>query len=221
MTTTSNDQTTTTDKHTTDEPFEAARQELRQAELDLMLQRERVAELRRALPLGPVVEDYTFDSSAGPVQLRDLFTGPDRTLILYHFMFGKAQAQPCPMCSMWADGWNAVADHLGQRVDLAMVSAAPMADTSALVEQHGWTNLQWLSGADNDFKLDIGGEDAGGNQWPFISVYRLDDDGRPRLTFSGGAHIDGEHWRGLDLLSPVWHLLDLTPEGRGDWMPSI
>ena len=27
------------------------------------------------------------------------------------------------------------------------------------------------------------------------------------------------HWRGMDLLSPVWNFLDLTPEGRGDWMP--
>ncbi len=214
MTTTSNDENTALD-----ERFENASQELKRAELELMLQRERVAELRRSLPPGPIVEDYTFGSADGPVQLRDLFTGPDRTLILYHFMFGKAQSQPCPMCSMWADGWNAVAGHLRERVDLAMVSAAPMPETSSLAEQRGWTNLRWLSAADNSFKVDIGGEDPEGNQWPFISVYRLDG-GRVRLTSSAGAHIDGDHWRGLDLLSPVWHLLDLAPEGRGDWMPS-
>lgn len=23
--------------------------------------------------------------------------------------------------------------------------------------------------------------------------------------------------RGIDLLCPVWHLLDITPSGRGDW----
>ncbi len=23
--------------------------------------------------------------------------------------------------------------------------------------------------------------------------------------------------RGIDLLSPVWNLLDLTPDGRGQW----
>jgi len=23
--------------------------------------------------------------------------------------------------------------------------------------------------------------------------------------------------QGIDLLRPVWHLLDLTPQGRGDW----
>jgi predicted dithiol-disulfide oxidoreductase (DUF899 family) len=37
------------------------------------------------------------------------FTAPDRPLILYHFMFGKRQVEPCPMCSMWIDGFDAVA----------------------------------------------------------------------------------------------------------------
>jgi predicted dithiol-disulfide oxidoreductase (DUF899 family) len=27
--------------------------------------------------------------------------------------------------------------------------------------------------------------------------------------------------RGIDLLSPVWHMLDLTPRGRGDWYASL
>ncbi len=37
-----------------------AREKLRLAEIDLMQQRERVAEMRRALPPGPVVDDYEF-----------------------------------------------------------------------------------------------------------------------------------------------------------------
>jgi len=36
----------------------AAREELRKAEIELMRQRERVAELRRALPAGAIIEDY-------------------------------------------------------------------------------------------------------------------------------------------------------------------
>jgi predicted dithiol-disulfide oxidoreductase (DUF899 family) len=27
--------------------------------------------------------------------------------------------------------------------------------------------------------------------------------------------------RGIDLLSPVWHLLDLTPQGRRDWFAQL
>lgn len=199
--------------------YEEARQDLRRAERELMEQRERVAELRRQLPAGPQVQDHRFASADGPVLLSELFTTPDRTLMLYHFMYGKRQTVPCPMCSMWADGWNAVSGHLAERIDLAMVTAAPMPETARLAEERGWTDLRWLSAADNGFKAEIGGEDGEGNQWPFLSVYRLDEAG-PRLTWSGGANIEGDTWRGLDLLSPVWHLLDLTPEGRGDWMPS-
>lgn len=200
-------------------PYEAAREELRQAELNLMLQREAVAAQRRSLPTGPVVEDYVFDSSDGNVAIAELFSAPDRPLVLYHFMFGGKQEQPCPMCSMWTDGWNSVAHHLSENIDFALVTAAPAGATTQLAIEHGWTDLRWLSAADTSFKTDIGGEDAEGNQLPFISVYEKTDEG-VRLSYSGSAHISGDHWRGVDLLSPVWHILDLTRQGRGDWFPA-
>src|SRR3954447_18152407 len=77
----------------------AKREELRLAEIELMRQRERVAELRRSLPQGATIEDYAFeegparledgDSPARTVRLSELFTKPDRALVVYHFMFGK------------------------------------------------------------------------------------------------------------------------------------
>ena len=200
--------------------YSVARAKLLDAEVELMSARESVAELRRKLPSGPLVDDYVFAAADGEERLSELFSGPDRTLVLYHFMFGNRFESPCPMCSMWTDGWDAVAHHIHERFDFAVVSSAPISDTSALAQQRGWTDLKWLSAADSDFKLDIGGEDADGNLMPFLSVYRLEE-GRPRLTWSGGAHLAGDHWRGVDLLSPIWHFLDLTPEGRGDWMPSL
>ena len=62
-------------------------------------------------------------------------------------------------------------------------------------------------------------ESEDGSQWPVISVFTRGADGRIVHRYSGNAIIDDAHARGLDLLSPVWNLLDLTPEGRGDWMP--
>ena len=200
--------------------YATSREELRAAELSLMQQREEVAELRRKLPPGPIVDDYLFAGPEGEVRLTELSTAPDRPLVLYHFMLGRAFHDPCPMCAMWTDGWAAVADHLAQNLDFAVVSSAPIERTMEVVGARGWDTLRWVSAADNGFKTDIGGEDADGGLMPFISVYQLDD-GRPRLSYSGGAHIEAEHWRGVDLLSPVWHFLDLTRNGRGDWMPSL
>jgi len=218
---------TDTASHTDDE-FARSREQLRAAELDLMLQRERVAQLRRDLPPGPIVEDYVFEQVAAPggaddgglIRLTELFSAPDRTVVLYHFMIGKAQGDACPMCTMWADGWAGVVGQLAERVDFALVSGGPVSELATLADARGWDDLRLLGAGNSTFKVDIGGEDEQGHQAPFISVYRLD--GRqPRLRYSGGAHISADHWRGVDLLSPVWHLLDLTPEGRGDWIPSV
>ncbi len=202
--------------------YETAREQLREAELDLMLQRERVAELRRSLPLGPAVDDYEFaehvDGATRSVRLTELFADPSKPLVVYHFMYGKQQTSACPMCSMWTDGWDGVARHLAERVNFVVAASSPAEEWAELAQARGWTNLRLVTAAPSSFKVDIGGEDADGNLSPFISVYELVD-GRPHLTYSGSAHINGDHWRGVDLLSPVWHLLDLTRPGRGNWMP--
>src|SRR3954462_11542422 len=94
------------------EEYLSKREELRRAEIELRNQRERVAELRRRLPTGPAVQDYVFeevpaldaaDTTIRSVRLSQLFTGPDRSVILYHFMYGKKQIKPCPMCTAWID----------------------------------------------------------------------------------------------------------------------
>ena len=209
--------------------YYGAREELRSAELNLMQQREQVAELRRKLPPGPVVDDYVFQegpsnlSQDGPivdVRLSELCSAPGRPLVLYHFMFGKMQEHACPTCSMWADGWEGAIRHVADNVDFAVVAAAPIHEWRALARERGWTNLRLLSAAGSSFKLDLGGEDEAGYQSPFLSVYERDGEA-VRLSYSGGAHIEGEHWRGVDLLSPVWHILDLTRKGREDWMPNL
>lgn len=210
--------------------YTAMRSELRDAEIALMEQRERVAELRRRLSLDTVVSDYALwqgppdlaaDEPVRELKLSEVFTAPGRTLVLYHFMFGKAQTEPCPMCTMWADGYNAVAPHLAQRIDFGLVAAADVKRFRTYARSRGWTNLRLLSAGDSALKSDLGSEDEGGGQWPAVSVFRLGDGGTVRHFYTGYAQMTDEKWRGIDLLSPVWHFLDLTPEGRGDWFPSV
>src|SRR5690242_18642428 len=91
------------------------REELRLAEIELMKQRERVAALRRQLPPGAVIEDYEFieglaslnegDAPEHKVRLSELFTAPNRSLVIYHLMYGKEQNVPCPMCTAWIDSF--------------------------------------------------------------------------------------------------------------------
>jgi predicted dithiol-disulfide oxidoreductase (DUF899 family) len=209
---------------TESEGYRRQREELRLAELELIDQVERVAALRRQLSADTVVDDYLFiDVASGAmVPLSELFTGPDRALILYHLMYGKAQTEPCPLCTMWIDGYDAVAPHITQNVDFAVVAAAEPAALRAHATARGWNSLRLLSAGDSTFKYDLGSEEADGAQTEWISVFSLGDDGTVRHVYSKGAQMaDNRRERGIDLLSPVWHLLDLTPGGRGDWYPKL
>ena len=212
--------------------YAARREELRLAEIELMRQRERVAALRRALPPGAVVEDYVFqegprdlasgDAQVSEVRLTELFTDPGRALVIYQLMYGKAQTMPCPMCTMWIDGFNGVASHLAQNVDFVIAAAAGPGPLRAHARSRGWYRLRLLSCGGNTFKYDLGSEDKDGAQHSTVSVFTLDPDGSPRHVYT--AHPDlaeDQQERGIDLLSPVWHILDLTPAGRGDWYASL
>jgi len=206
------------------EEYRQRREELRTAELDLIDHVERVAALRRQLPDDTVVEDYELvDVASGRlVHLSELFGSPGRALIVYHLMFGKAQAEPCPLCSMWIDGFNAVSPHLAQNADFAVVAAADPAALRAHGASRGWSDVRLLSAGDSTFKYDLGSEDADGAQTEWISVFTRGEDGAIRHRYSRGAQMaPGRRERGIDLLSPLWHLLDLTPDGRGDWYPAL
>ena len=119
------------------EEYLLKRDELRRAEIDLMRQRERVAELRRQLPQGPAVEDYIFEEVSGkldagnaPIQkirLRQLFYESGSVCGHLSLQVRQKQTKPCPMCSAWIDGFNGVAHHLSRSLDFAIVAAADLA----------------------------------------------------------------------------------------------
>ena len=137
-------------------------------------------------------------------------------------MYGKEQTTPCPMCTMWIDGFNGVAHHLAQNVDFAVAAAADIAPLRTHARTRGWDRLRLLSCADNTFKYDLGSEDADGNQDATVSVFTLDPNGSPCHFYTAHPSMaDDIDQRGLDLLSPLWHLLDLTPQGRDDWYAEL
>ena len=209
-----------------------AREQLRLAEIDLMRQRERVAEMRRALPRGPVVDDYLFlegprslddgDTPVSNVRLSELFTAPNRLLVVYHLMYGKEQTEPCPMCTQWIDGFNGVANHLAQNVDFVVVAAADPVALRTHARRREWQRLRLLSCGDNTFKYDLKSEDADGSQDSTMSVFVRDAKGDVRHTYTVRPRMSADiDQRGIDLMCATWHVLDLTPYGRGEWFSSL
>ncbi|MBB5318430.1 DUF899 family protein [Tunturibacter empetritectus] len=83
--------------------YRQARNVLLAKEIELRRHIERVAALRRALPLGGgVPEDYTFEGHDGAVRLSQLFGDKD-TLVIYSMMFGPQRERACPMCTRGCD----------------------------------------------------------------------------------------------------------------------
>lgn len=211
------------------EVYRRLRAELLEAEIDLKDRIERVAALRRRLPRDTPFPDLVLhegpqDLRAGDepireVRLSELFDVPDQPLILVHFMFGGRQTEPCPMCTLWADGYHGVVPALRRRANFAVAVAGDLGTMRPYARRRGWTHLRIVSTAGTSLKRDLGMESPDGAQEPGVSIFLRDGVGGIRHFYTGGAILAEGQYRGMDLLCPVWHFFDLTPEGRGDFWP--
>jgi len=210
--------------------YREARDRLLEAEAALRQQTEDVAALRRNLPLGgPAKEDYVFDEIGpdGGVQktkLSELFAPGKESLFLYGFMFGPEMKAACPLCTSMLDGLNGNAVHISQRMNLAVVARSPIQRIQDYAATRGWTNLRLLSSANNTYQFDYLAEDEEGNPWPMANVFVKRDD---TVHHFWGSELmfkqyEGGDMRHVDPIWPLWNVLDLTPEGRGEkWYPAL
>jgi predicted dithiol-disulfide oxidoreductase (DUF899 family) len=218
--------------------YEQKRQELLAAEMALRDQVERVAQMRRALPLGKAVPDYVFREGPADlsrndprelreVRLSELFTDDRNELIVDHLMFAAGDEEPCVMCSMWADGYNAIAPHIERRANFVLIAKKEIGTLRDWARRRGWDRIRLLSSHDTTFNRDFGRENEDGSQNSGLSVFSRDPSGTIYHHYTIGAdlpHDDASPYqgdgRGIDPHSPVWNLFDLLPSGRGDWYPS-
>ena len=205
--------------------YRAARTALLAEEIELRRRIERVAAQRRALPPGGhVTGDYRFEGEDGLVDFAGLFGGKE-TLAVYSFMFGPERERPCPMCTNTLGTWEGAAADIGQRISLAVVARSPMGRLTAWKRERGWKNLRLFSDLDGAYSRDYFGLLPNGWEVPAFNVFSRRD-GTIRHFWSGEmtfATADpGQDPRGAPDPSPLWMLLDCTPEGRGaDWYPKL
>lgn len=211
--------------------FRSARNALLEAEIELRRAVESVAEKRRALPIGgEVPEDYVFEqlSEDGDdiqeVRMSDLFSHGKNTLVIYSFMYGPKMKAACPLCTSILDGLDGQVRHIEQRVSFYVVAKSPVKRITSFARQRGWRNLHLLSSAKNTYNHDYQGEDANGDQTPGVNVF-LKRDGRIYHTYGTELMLvppdTGQDPRPVDMIWPLWNVLDYTPDGRGNWHPRL
>jgi predicted dithiol-disulfide oxidoreductase (DUF899 family) len=206
--------------------YRSARDALLIAERELRDQVERVAAMRRSLPLGgEVTTDYRFDEirPSGDVRtvgLDELF-GEQDELLLYNMMFGPKVKRPCPMCTSVVDALDGSARAISSRAALVVVAKTPIDRLSSFAKAHGWRRVRLLSSARNEFNADYHAEGRDGAQNPVMHVFARRD-GRVFHSWSSELLWAPQGERHVDMIWPLWNLLDLTPRGRGaDWFPDL
>jgi predicted dithiol-disulfide oxidoreductase (DUF899 family) len=207
--------------------YRAARNALLEAEAELRDQTERVAAMRRELPPGgTLTEDYAFDELTGgakrSVELSELFANGQDSLFLYGFMFGQTADSPCPLCTSFLDSLNANAPHITQQISMAVSARAPIDKLQRFADGRGWNNLRMVSSHGNSYQSDYHAE-KGDSQVPMANVF-VRRDGvihhhwGSELLFAP-SDTDSRH---IDMMWPLWNVLDLTPQGRGGgWYPQL
>jgi predicted dithiol-disulfide oxidoreductase (DUF899 family) len=175
----------------------------------------------------PMTKNYTFQSTDGPVVLRDLF-GTKSQLIVYHYMFEPTDDEGCHGCAFMAVNLPDLR-HLAQKdTALVVISRAPIEKITPFKAKNSW-KFPWVSSHGSDFNYDFHvtlddkvapveynyqrkeelqaagqGFHTSGEQ-PGLSVFKLED-GQVYHTYST--------YDQLDAISATYAFLDLTPAGR-------
>jgi predicted dithiol-disulfide oxidoreductase (DUF899 family) len=205
--------------------YRKARTELLAEEIELRRHIERVAQMRRALPLGrEVTKDYRFQSESGPVGFEDLFLR-HTTLVTYNYMFGPQRERPCPMCTSFLSAINGEATDIEQRIAFATIARSPIDKLVTFKNERGWRHLRLYSDQSGEFSRDYGGLLDNGEDVPAYNVFTRRN-GKVYHFYAAEMAFEtadpGQDPRGAPDLMPIWNILDTTPEGRGtDWYPKL
>jgi predicted dithiol-disulfide oxidoreductase (DUF899 family) len=143
-------------------------------------------------------------------------------------------------CTHTLDGLDGSVFHADHRFPIYVVAKSAAARLEALARRRCWPHLQLLSTAGNTYDHYYFGDTSKfgaemraargyepGKNWdePMYNVFRKAADGAIR-HFWGSEMLyaqeePGQNHRAGDLVDPVWGLLDMSPEGRGDFFPKL
>jgi predicted dithiol-disulfide oxidoreductase (DUF899 family) len=150
------------------------------------------------------VRDYTFATTRGETRLSQLFGGGQDLFVIHNM--GSA----CPYCTLWADGYNGIYDHLASRAAFVVSSPDAPDVQQKFAAARGW-KFPMISHRGSSFAEDMGYRSASGSWLPGVSVFRLKTGRIYRMSDSGFSPGDD--------FCTLWHFFELLPDGAGEWQP--
>lgn len=150
------------------------------------------------------IDDYTFQTTDGPIQLSQLF-GKHDDLIVIHNM-----GTTCSSCTMWADGYNGIHHHITSRTAFVVCSPDAPETQREFAASRGW-KFPMVSHAGTTFAADMGYRTNKGGWLPGMSVFRREGAVIERVS-------DTRFGPGDDFCT-IWHMFDMLPGGAKGWVP--
>src|SRR5215472_7875705 len=144
------------------------------------------------------VVDYVFGSTDGAVRLSELFRGKADLIIIHNMGFS------CPNCTLWADGFNGIYDHLADRAAFVVSSPDSPEVQRAFAKDRGW-RFRMVSHHGTSFARDMGYGSENGKYLPGVSVFRR----KPGRIL----RVSDTRFKPGDDFCALWHLFELLPEG--------
>src|SRR5215470_11736790 len=167
--------------------------------------REKMRTLQAAVEPEPV-DDYAFAIPDGTVRLSKLFGRKDDLIVIHNM------GSSCPYCTLWADGFNGLYEHLANRAAFALSSPDAPAAQKRFARSRGW-RFPMVSHKGTSFAADMGYRAKRGGWLPGVSVYKRKRGRILRVADTGFSPGD-------DFCS-LWHMFDLLPEGTASWQPKF
>lgn len=179
--------------------------DVQRLEAEITRLRRVLAEARRKRDPEPVGDWTLAEADGSPVKFSSLFERGDELLIVHNM------GRRCVYCTLWADGFNGLAQHLADRVAFVVITPDEPPVMREFATSRKWT-FRTVSCAGSSFASDLGFEDPPGSFHPGASGFHRKPDGKILRT---GVATFGPG----DLYCSAWHLFELLPSGAGSWSP--
>lgn len=166
---------------------------------DLMI---RLNALRKA-SVASEVKNYTFKTIEGETTLLDLFADKDKLLVIHNM------GQGCRYCTLWADGFNGLLQHLESALSVVLVSKDAPEIQRTFANSRGW-QFRLASHGGGDYIREQTVMDSADNM-PGAVVYERK--GEQIYRRSGCVFGPG------DIYCAMWSLLGLAGMGEDEWTP--
>jgi len=151
------------------------------------------------------VANYEFRVPDGIVTLTELF-GDHEDLMVVHNM-----GVSCPGCTLWADGYNGIHQHVTSRAAFVVSSPDAPEVQQKFAASRGWV-FPMVSHMGNSFAEDMGYRTAT-RLLPGMSVFKR--------KANKILRVSDVTWSPGDDFCTIWHMFDLLPEGPAGWMPKL